>query len=122
MTVAVADKTDVQHLLKAGATPEEGKALLDALMNGQVTSIFEKLKRDERPALLPVPERVRGFRVRLDLHGAKPPVWRRLELPGDLTLPQVHDAIQAGKLERGDNFVMCASGGGVNMAAMVFRY
>lgn len=98
MTVAVADKTDVQHLVKqlmAGATPEEGKALLDALMNGQVTSIFEKLKRDERPALLPVPERVRGFRVRLDLHGAKPPIWRRLELPGDLTLPQVHVAIQA---------------------------
>ena len=98
LTVAVADKTDVQHLVKqlmAGATPEEGKALLDALMNGQVTSIFEKLKRDERPALLPVPERVRGFRVRLDLHGAKPPIWRRLELPGDLTLPQVHVAIQA---------------------------
>jgi hypothetical protein len=33
--------------------------------------------------------------VRLDLHGAKPPVWRRLELPGDLTLPRVHDVIQA---------------------------
>ncbi len=94
----MADKTDVQRLvtqLMAGATPEEGKALLDALMTGQVTSIFEKLKRDERPELLPVPERPRGFRVRLDLHGAKPPVWRRLELPGDLTLPRVHVAIQA---------------------------
>ena len=33
--------------------------------------------------------------MRLDLHGAKPPVWRRLELPGDLTLPRVHDVIQA---------------------------
>jgi hypothetical protein len=33
--------------------------------------------------------------VRLDLHGAKPPVWRRLELPGDLTLPRLHDVIQA---------------------------
>ena len=33
--------------------------------------------------------------MRLDLHGAKPPVWRRLELPGDLTLPQVHEIIQA---------------------------
>ncbi|MCR1785398.1 plasmid pRiA4b ORF-3 family protein [Nocardioides carbamazepini] len=79
----------------AGATPAEGKALLDALMNGQVTSIFEKLERDERPDLLPVPERPRGYRVRLDLHGAKPPIWRRLELPGDLTLPRVHVAIQA---------------------------
>ena len=64
----MADKTDVQHLVKqlmAGATPEEGKALLDALMSGQVTSIFEKLQRDERPELSPIPERTRGFRVRL---------------------------------------------------------
>ena len=94
----MAEPTDVQHLVKqlmAGASPEENKALLEALMSGQVTSIFEKLKRDEAPTLLPVPTVVRGFRVRLDLHGAKPPVWRRLELPGDLTLPRVHDVIQA---------------------------
>ena len=94
----MAEPTDVQHLVKqlmAGASPEENKALLEALMSGQVTSIFEKLKRDEAPTLLPVPTEVRGFRVRLDLHGAKPPVWRRLELPGDLSLPRVHDVIQA---------------------------
>lgn len=94
----MAEPTDVQHLVKqlmAGADPEENKALLDALMSGQVTSIFEKLKRDETPTLLPIPTEVRGFRVRLDLHGAKPPVWRRLDLPGDLILPLVHDVIQA---------------------------
>lgn len=94
----MADQTDVQHLVKqlmAGATPEESKALLDALMNHQVTSIFEKLKRDERPELRPIPERTRGLRIRIDLHDAKPPIWRRLELPGDLTLPRVHVAIQA---------------------------
>ena len=33
--------------------------------------------------------------MRLDLHGSKPPVWRRLEVPGDLTLPRLHDVIQA---------------------------
>lgn len=92
------EPTDVQHLVKqlmSGASPEENRALLDALMSGQVSSIFEKLKRDESPTLLPVPTEVRGFRVRLDLHGAKPPVWRRLELPGDLSLPHLHDVIQA---------------------------
>ncbi len=42
---------------------------------------------------------------------------------GSACIPMVlHDAISAGKLKRGDNFVMCASGGGINMAAMVFRY
>jgi hypothetical protein len=94
----VAEPTDVQRLVKqlmAGASPEENKALLDALMSGQVSSIFEKLKREEAPTLLPVPSEVRGFRVRLDLHGAKPPAWRRLELPGDLSLPRLHDVIQA---------------------------
>lgn len=94
----MAEPSDVQHLVKqlmAGASPEENKTLLDALMSGQVTSILDKLKRDEAPTLLPVPREVRGFRVRLDLRGAKPPVWRRLELLGDLTLPRLHDVIQA---------------------------
>ncbi len=95
----MAKPTDVEHLVKqlmAGASPEENRALLDALLSGQVSSIFEKLKVEQTPTLLPIPTEVRGLRVRLDLHGAKPPVWRRLELPGDLTLPQLHDVIQAG--------------------------
>ena len=94
----MAEPTDVQNLVKqlmAGASPEEHRALLEALMSGQVTSIFEKLQVDQVPRLRPTPTEVCGFRVRLDLHGAKPPVWRRLELPGDLTLPRVHDVIQA---------------------------
>jgi hypothetical protein len=94
----VAESSEVQHLVKqlmAGTSPEENKALLDALMSGQVSSILDSLQRDEAPTLLPIPSEVRGFRVRLDLHAARPPVWRRLELPGDLTLPRLHDVIQA---------------------------
>src|SRR3954471_24931208 len=95
----MAEPNDVQRLaeqLVDGARPEESKAHLDPLMRGQVPSILDRLQRAETPTLLPAPSEVRGFRVRLDLHGAKPPVWRRLELPGDLTLPRVHDVIQAG--------------------------
>jgi len=33
--------------------------------------------------------------VRIDLDGAKPPIWRRVELPSTLTLDQVHDLAQA---------------------------
>lgn len=80
--------------LLAGATPEEGRALLDSSLSGRFSSILEKLQSAE-PTLRSAPTEVRGFRVRLDLHGAKPPVWRRLELPGDLTLPRLHDVIQA---------------------------
>lgn len=42
---------------------------------------------------------------------------------GSACIPMVlDDAIREGKLKRGDKFVMCASGGGLNMAAMVFKY
>jgi Plasmid pRiA4b ORF-3-like protein len=93
----VAKETDARRLaeqLVANATPEQSRALLDALLSGQVSSIFEKLQ-PAGPTLRPVPSEVRGFRVRLDLHGARPPVWRGLEVPGDLTLPRLHDVIQA---------------------------
>lgn len=92
------ESSDVEALVKqllAGASPEEGRALLEGLLSGQVSSIFEKLHTDQAPTVRPAPADVRGFRVRLDLLGAKPPVWRRLDLPGDLTLPQVHHVIQA---------------------------
>lgn len=56
--------------------------------------IFSRSRR-ARPTPSPVPDEVRGFRVRLELLDASPPVWRRLELPGSLTLPRVHDVIQA---------------------------
>jgi hypothetical protein len=35
------------------------------------------------------------YRLRVDLNGAKPPIWRRLELASDLTLDEVHVALQA---------------------------
>jgi 3-oxoacyl-[acyl-carrier-protein] synthase III len=42
---------------------------------------------------------------------------------GSACIPMVlHDTVQSGKLNRGDNVVMCASGGGLNMACVAFRY
>lgn len=42
---------------------------------------------------------------------------------GSACIPMVlHDAVSAGKLKRGDNVVMCASGGGLNMACVAFRW
>jgi hypothetical protein len=32
--------------------------------------------------------------VKANLHGAKPPVWRRLELPSDLSLDMLHEVMQ----------------------------
>lgn len=41
------------------------------------------------------PASVATLRVRVDLDGATPPIWRRLDLAGDLTLDQVHTVLQA---------------------------
>lgn len=34
------------------------------------------------------------FELRVDLVGAKPPIWRRITLPGDITLDRLHDVLQ----------------------------
>jgi len=42
---------------------------------------------------------------------------------GSACIPMVlHDAVAAGKVARGDNVIMCASGGGLNMACVAFRW
>src|SRR5581483_7471461 len=34
------------------------------------------------------------YRIKVTLKGSKPPIWRRLQLPADLTLAELHIAIQ----------------------------
>ena len=42
---------------------------------------------------------------------------------GSACIPMVlDDAVHEGKVKRGDNIVMCASGGGLNMACVAFRW
>ena len=65
------------------------------MLSGSVSSIVETLREQPKPTVCPVPAEVRGFRVRLDLRESRPPVWRRLELAGDLTFPRLHEVFQA---------------------------
>ena len=93
----MATPSDPQRLarqLVAAATPEEQRALLESLLSGRGTRFMEGFREPE-PVVRPAPSEVRGFRVRLDLRHTRPPVWRRLELSGDLTLPRLHEVIQA---------------------------
>ncbi len=34
------------------------------------------------------------FQLRVDLRGSKPPIWRRLQVPGDITLGELHTVFQ----------------------------
>jgi 3-oxoacyl-[acyl-carrier-protein] synthase III len=50
-------------------------------------------------------------------------VMQKWGYTGSACIPMVlDDAVHAGKLNRGDNLIMCASGGGLNMACVAFRW
>jgi 3-oxoacyl-[acyl-carrier-protein] synthase-3 len=50
-------------------------------------------------------------------------VMQKWGYTGSACIPMVfHDAIENGKLKRGDLVVLCASGGGLNMACLALKY
>src|SRR5690349_13293317 len=57
---------------------------------------FDELLERPAPPSRRRPRRadVVSYRVRADLNGTKPPLWRRLELASDLYLDQVHAVMQ----------------------------
>ncbi|NGP09139.1 plasmid pRiA4b ORF-3 family protein, partial [Rhodococcus sp. 14C212] len=79
----------------ATVPPQQHQAMVNAIRADGATAWLDDMLRTPEPVVGEAPARIRGFRVRLDLIGATPPVWRRLELPGDLTLDRVHVVIQA---------------------------
>jgi hypothetical protein len=42
----------------------------------------------------PVPARTPVYQLKITLQGSKPPVWRRILVPGNLTLDKLHDVLQ----------------------------
>ena len=50
-------------------------------------------------------------------------IMKKWGYTGSACIPMVlHDALEAGKIRRGDNIVFCASGGGLNMACLAMKY
>lgn len=76
-------------------TPQQQQTFLAAVRADRSTASVENALRVPDLTVGDAPTRIRGFRVQLDLVGATPPVWRRLELPGDLPLDRLHVVIQA---------------------------
>lgn len=91
------DDDEIQRIIKqalAGDGPADIATLVQALAD---VSPIEQLRAAITPPVRRRPRRADPvtLRVRIDLAGTRPPVWRRLELASDLFLDDVHEIIQA---------------------------
>lgn len=68
--------------------------LLKQLTANAGRDTFAGMFDEPAPEVREAPEAARGFRARVDLMYAKPPIWRRLDLPGDLMLDELHVVLQ----------------------------
>ena len=86
----------VANEMLSGLGPVDVQTLARRLASGDVTSV-EQLLAASKPPSRRRPRRTDlvTLRVRIDLAGTRPPVWRRLELASDLFLDDVHEIMQA---------------------------
>jgi hypothetical protein len=80
--------TEADVLALAMSGPAEDFSIPDAVYVGGRRVPRQELPRLKKSAATTV------HTVKASLHGAKPPVWRRLELPSELTLDMVHEVLQ----------------------------
>jgi Plasmid pRiA4b ORF-3-like protein len=80
--------TEADVLALAMSGPAEDFSIPDELYVGSRRVPRQKLPPLKKSAAMTV------HTVKASLHGAKPPVWRRLELPSELTLDMVHEVVQ----------------------------
>jgi hypothetical protein len=88
--------TDLEKLTAAmsGLTQEQLQNVLQSLLAARtpLSRLFESTPPPSRRR--PRRADVVTYRVRIDLKGTRPPLWRRLELASDLFLDQIHEIIQ----------------------------
>src|SRR5690625_4106759 len=72
-------------------SPDEKMNLVAQLLDDDPVGSFTP---QAEPTYSPPPEQPLGLRLRVDLRDASPPLWRRLELSGDLMLDDFHHVLQ----------------------------
>ncbi|MDO5696925.1 MAG: plasmid pRiA4b ORF-3 family protein [Dermatophilus congolensis] len=77
-----------------GAAGEPGQAFGLGVGGSPAGSYRPAARSKPEFTLADAPQQVATLRVRIDIDEARPPIWRRLELAGDLTLSELHLVIQ----------------------------
>jgi hypothetical protein len=82
-------------------------ALATVLSHGREYKVPGQQARRPRVDLPPKWKKSAGpapvYEIKVSLRGAKPPIWRRLQVPSDVTLARVHDIIQIAFDWNGDH-------------------
>jgi Plasmid pRiA4b ORF-3-like protein len=75
---------------------QAGENLMQQMLDrfGQRTSVGGKRVAVQKLRTLPKQASTTVYRVKASLHGAKPPIWRRLEIPSATRLDLVHEVMQ----------------------------
>ncbi|MDN6330162.1 MAG: plasmid pRiA4b ORF-3 family protein [Dermabacteraceae bacterium] len=87
---------------------DQPHALLGDLRGPRAAATRRAERRERRR---PLPATRQMITVSVDLHGATPPIWRRLELRSDLSLTDVHDVLQTAFDWAGYHLWRFAAGG-----------
>ncbi|MEP6648420.1 MAG: plasmid pRiA4b ORF-3 family protein [Lapillicoccus sp.] len=81
--------------LVANMSPTDVRAVINALRSSMWAAAAAVPAPASHQVELPAaPDSPQLFRVKVALDGSRPPVWRRLELRGDITLSELHDVLQ----------------------------
>ena len=78
-----------------GMDPAQQRAFAAMLTADGPGGVLAVEHPDAREVLRPRREQAVTYRVRVDLDGARPPVWRRLEVASDTALSTLHEVLQA---------------------------
>jgi hypothetical protein len=99
------DRHDVLHSLADVAVSQlhgalsTGLPIADSAYRRALDALGEGGRRRTRPVKpgtrRPEPGDAATYQVKIGIRGAKPPIWRRLRLPADTTLADLHHVVQA---------------------------
>jgi hypothetical protein len=91
------EKTDILDSVLHMPIAHGGATFYDRVLEELDKQTFIGGKRVARQQLAPLNDRAAGtiHVIKVSLYGAKPPVWRRLEVPSAMTLDLLHEVLQA---------------------------